>query len=121
LGDLYHHWKIALENRDGANSEFRAGRYSNVGLLAIKSLEQAIEACASKEGFHFHDSPRTAHRMRREWLRTKFPELVEKWDILWSIYGVLGYGGVNGERAREAIRVLDEILEVLRRTCIEAI
>jgi len=121
LGGLYHHWKIALENRDGAKSEFRAGRYSNVGLLAIRSLEQAIEACASKEGFHFHDNPRTAHRMRREWLRTKFPELVEKWDILWSIYGVLGYGGVNGERAREAIRVLDETLEVLRRTCIEAI
>jgi len=24
LGGIYYHWKIALENRDGAKSEFRA-------------------------------------------------------------------------------------------------
>lgn len=121
MGDHRYHWRIALENRDGAESELRAGRYSNVGLLAIRSLEQAIDACASKDGFHFHDNPRTAHRTRREWLKMNFPELVEKWDTLWSIYSVLGYGGVNGERASEAIRVLDEALEVLRRICIETI
>ena len=119
MGDVEHHWRMALENREGAKSEFDAGRYTNVGLLAIRSLEQAVEACAAGEGLHFHETPGRAHRMRGEWLRARFPELSESWDTLWMIYGALGYGGVDGERASEALRVLDEALEAMKGICLE--
>ena len=118
MGDPSHHWRLALENRDGAESELRAGRYSNVALLAIRSLEQAVEACAAAEGLHFHEHPRTAHAKRRDWLEAHIPALLEAWDFLWMAYGLLGYGGVDGERAREALEVLDKALKALRRYCL---
>ncbi len=119
MGDPLYHWRLAIENRDGARSEFKAKRYSNVGILSIRSLEQAIEACAAKKDLHFHEDPRRAHKMRRNWLKSNFPELSEAWETLWSIYGELGYGGVDGERAKLALRALEEVLEVLGRECIE--
>ncbi len=118
MGSPEHHWKLAVENRDGAESELRAGRYSNVGLLAVKSLEQAVEACAAREELHFHEEPLTAHSRRRKWLSSNFPELTKNWDILWSVYATLGYGGSDGEKARVALRALDRALEVLRGICL---
>ncbi|MEX0568110.1 MAG: hypothetical protein Q6363_002995 [Candidatus Njordarchaeota archaeon] len=53
MGDTQYHWRLAIENYQGALNELQAGRYSNVGLLAIKSLEQAIEACAAREESSF--------------------------------------------------------------------
>jgi len=120
MGESLYHWKLAIENRDGARSEFEAKRYSNVGILSIRSLEQAIEACAAKKNLHFHEDPRRAHRMRRNWLRSNFPNLSEAWEILWSIYGELGYGGADGTRAKLALKTLEATLEVLRRECIES-
>ena len=118
MGDTQYHWRLALENYQGALSELRAGRYSNVGLLAIKSLEQAIEACAAREGLHFHERPWSAHRNRREWLQQHFPQLIDIWNELWSIYGTLGYEGIDGRNARRAVNLLREALIVLGRECV---
>jgi len=112
-GDAKHHARIMKENYLGALDEFRQGRFSNVGLLCIKSLEQLVEACASKEGLHFHEHPRTAYKNRRSWLRTHHPDLLLYWDELWGIYGALGYGGVDGERAERALSVLEQCIRVL--------
>ena len=115
MGDMVRHANIALENFKGALGELKSRRFSNVGLLSLRALEQMIEACAAKEGLHFHEHPRTAHKNRRNWLMMHHPDLLDQWDQLWGIYGALGYGGLNGERAEQAVRILKKCLAELSR------
>ncbi|MEM3608045.1 MAG: hypothetical protein QW238_04200 [Candidatus Bathyarchaeia archaeon] len=115
MGDSTHHSRIAEENFLGAAEELENKRFTNVALLCLRSLEQMIEACASKEKLHFHEQPRTAHKNRRNWLNMHRPDLTIHWDRLWGIYGALGYGGVNGERATQALEILKECLTELGR------
>jgi hypothetical protein len=44
--------------------EFEKKRYMVVGDLAIKAVEQAIEALAALNEMHFHLHPRSAHSNR---------------------------------------------------------
>jgi len=113
MGDPAHHRRLAKEKRLGAIHELKAGRHSNVADLALKAVEQAIEAEVAKEGLHFHRRPRTAHTERREWLRRKHPELTAHFDALWGAYGDLGYDGLNGRRAREAVEAMEMIFRGL--------
>lgn len=113
MGDLIHHASIAEENLKGAADELKNRRFSNVGLLALRALEQMIEACAAKEDLHFHERPRRAHGNRRNWLKKRHPDLAYAWDQLWGIYGALGYGGLNGERAEQALRILRRCITAL--------
>jgi hypothetical protein len=115
MGDVTHHVNITLENLKGALEELKNQRFSNVGLLFLRALEQMIEACASKEGLHFHEHPKSAHKNRRNWLKMHHPDLSEAWDQLWGIYGALGYGGINGERAKQALAILKKCLADLSR------
>jgi len=115
MGNPSSHASLAMESLKGAKGELQNKRYSNVGLLSLRALEQMTEACAAKEGLHFHEHPRTAHRNRRNWLITRHPDLLNMWDELWGIYGTLGYGGVNGERAQQALNILNTCLAELSR------
>jgi len=115
MGDTPQHANIALENLRGALEELKNRRFSNVGLLSLRALEQMIEACAFKDGLHFHEYPRTAHKNRRDWLKAHHPDLLDAWDRLWGIYGALGYGGLDGERAEQALSILKECLTELSR------
>jgi len=115
MNDTTRHIIIAEENLKGACEELKNKRFTNVGLLSLRALEQMIEACASKEGLHFHEHPRTAHKNRRNWLNTHHPDLLIIWDQLWGIYGALGYGGLNGGRAKQALAILKECLTELSR------
>lgn len=100
---------------EGAIEELEKKRFTNVAILTLRALEQMVEACAAKQGLNFHEHPRTAHINRRSWLRTHHPDLLEIWDELWGIYGALGYGGLNGERAEEAVTGLKKALMELGR------
>jgi len=113
MSDTDLHARIVSENFKGSLEELKNRRFSNVGLLALRALEQMIEACAAKEGLHFHDLPRMAHKNRRNWLKAHHPDLLELWDELWGIYGALGYGGLDGERAQRALTVLKRCLTEL--------
>lgn len=115
MGGVEHHVRVAEENLKGSLDEFKKRRFSNVGLLSLRALEQMIEACAAKEDLHFHENPRSAHRNRRNWLRGRHPDLVAAWDQLWGIYGALGYGGLDGERAEQALAVLKACVAELGR------
>lgn len=115
MGDQRHHATIAEENLRGAEDELRKGRFSNVGLLSVRSLEQMVEASAAREGLHFHELPRSAHSKRRAWLRARHPDLVRDWDQLWDVYAELGYGGADGGRAKKALTVLKRCLRELGR------
>lgn len=114
MTDYFYHVRLAKEQRKGALREYEERRYSVVGHLTLMAAEQAIEALASREGKHFHERPRDAHSKRSEWLRNRFPNLAPDLEALWSIRGELGYGGVDGDKAKEAIGAMERIFNVLR-------
>jgi len=117
MGDTTHHAKLAKEKREAALDEFEKGRYTVVGDLSLKAVEQAIEAAAAKSGKHFHMSPRTAHAERVRWAKTSFPEVAANLDMIWGAYGDLGYNGLNGKRAKEAVDAMEQIIdEIEKRT-----
>jgi len=85
MGDVNHHSRLAREKRAAAYDEYAKGRYIVVGDLAIKAVEQAIEALASLDGLHFHTNPRTAHSKRIRWFKDRFPNLSGYMDMLWGV------------------------------------
>ena len=109
--DTDTHRKLSKEQMMAALDEVVKKRYSVVGDLAVKAVEQAIEAAVSLEEIHFHTSPRTAHASRIIWAKQKFPSLAKEIDALWGAYGALGYEGVDGERAERVIRAMERVLD----------
>lgn len=110
MNDFEIHIKAACEKRLAALDEFDKKRYMVVGDLAIKAVEQAIEALAALENLHFHLHPRSAHSARLHWIKEKFPYLSKDIDELWGAYGALGYEGINGERAEKVIAAMERVL-----------
>ena|SRR3972149_7035244 len=98
-----------------ALDEYEKKRYMVVGDLAIKTVEQAIEALAALEGKHCHLLPRSAHSNRVRWIKERFPSLSKDVDDLWSAYGALGYEGIDGERAEKAIAAMERVLDEIER------
>ena len=115
MSDVEIHVKAAREKRLATLEEFEKRRYMVVGDLAIKTVEQAIEASAALEGKHFHLQPRSAHSNRQRWMKEKFPSLSKDVDELWGAYGALGYEGIDGERARKAIDAMERVLGEIER------
>ncbi len=115
MGDATHHTRLAREKREAALDEFKKGRYTVVGDLSLKAVEQAIEAVAAKSGKHFHISPRTAHAERVKWAKTSFPEIAADLDIIWGAYGDLGYDGLDGKRAKEAVDAMERIIDGIEK------
>jgi hypothetical protein len=110
MDDSAFHIKLAKEKRQGALREFSFGAYSNTADLALKAVEQAIEAAAAKHDVHFHVHPRTAHAERRKWISRNLPQVLEFLKTVWDAYGRLGYGGEDGERAKKAIKAMEDAL-----------
>jgi hypothetical protein len=98
-----------------ALDEYKKKRYMVVGDLAIKTVEQAIEALAASEGKHFHLLPRSAHSNRMHWIKERSPSLSKDVDELWGAYGALGYEGVDGERAKKAVDAMERVLDEIGR------
>jgi hypothetical protein len=115
LGDLTHHSRLAKEKREAALDEFKKRRYTVVGDLTLKAVEQAIEAVASQLGMHFHLTPRTAHAERVRWAKKNFPEIAADLDVVWGTYGDLGYDGLNGNRARDAVEAMERIMDGIEK------
>jgi len=113
--DVELHVRAAHEKRLAALDEFEKGRFMVVGDLAIKAVEQAIEALAALEGIHFHLHPRSAHARRLYWVKEKFPQLSGDVDELWGAYGALGYEGIDGERAKKVIECMERVLDEFER------
>jgi len=116
MDDSDFHIKLAKEKRLGALREFSAGAYSNTSDLALKAVEQAIEAVAAKDDIHFHIRPRTAHLERRKWVGEHIPQVSDFLGLLWDAYGRLGYGGVDGDRAKKAVEAMEEALNEIGRS-----
>ena len=115
LGGETHHSRLAREKKDAALDEFKKGRYTVVGDLTLKAVEQAIEAVAARKEKHFHLTPRSAHAQRVKWIKENFPEIAADIDMVWSAYGDLGYDGLNGNRARDAIEAMERIFHGIEK------
>jgi len=113
--DAEIHVRAVREKRLAALEEYQKKRFMVVGDLAIKTVEQAIEALAALEGKHFHLHPKSAHINRIRWFKEKFPSLSKDVDELWGAYGALGYEGINGERAKKAIDAMERVLIEIER------
>nr|MDO8099433.1 hypothetical protein [Candidatus Njordarchaeota archaeon] len=116
MSDVAIHVKAVHEKRLATLEEFDKKRYMVVGDLAIKAVEQAIEASAvALEGKHFHLHPRSAHSNRLRWVKDKFPSLSKSVDELWGAYGALGYEGIDGGRAKKVIDAMERVLDEIER------
>lgn len=115
MGNIARHAKLAKEKRETTIDEYNKGRYTVVGDLALKAVEQAIEAAAARSEMHFHTSPRTAHAERVKWAKTNFPETAADLDTIWGTYGDLGYNGLNGKRAREAVEAMERVINEIEK------
>lgn len=115
VSDFEIHVQAVREKRAATLEEFEKERYMVVGDLAIKAVEQAIEALAALNGKHFHLHPRSAHSSRLRWVKDRFPSLSKDVDELWGAYGALGYEGIDGDRARKVIDAMERVLDALGR------
>lgn len=115
MSDLGIHAKATCEKRLAALEEFDKKRYMVVGDLAIKAVEQAIEAVASLDGAHFHLHPRSVHTNRLRWIKERFPALSKDVDELWGAYRTLGYEGVDGDRAKKVLGAMERVLGEIER------
>jgi len=115
VSDVEIHVRAVREKRLAALDEFEKGRFMVVGDLAVKTVEQAIEALAALEGKHFHLHPRSAHAERMRWFKERFPSLSRDVDELWGAYGALGYEGIDGERAKKAVEAMERVLVEVER------
>lgn len=116
MDDSDFHIRLAREKRQGALREFSAGAYSNTADLALKAVEQAVEAVAARCDIHFHVHPRTAHVQRRDWVGKNLPQVLDFLKVLWDAYGRLGYGGVDGERAKKPVEAMEGALNEIGKS-----
>jgi len=116
MGDANHHSRIAREKREAVLDEFVKRRFTVVGDLVLKAVEQAIEAVAAAlAGEHFHVNPRTAHAQGVRWVKQNFPEVGADIDVVWGVYGDLGYNGLDGNRAKDAVEAMERILNAIEK------
>lgn len=136
MGDEKYHAKLAREKRKRANNELNKRRYTTVGVLALRAVEEAGDACASKKELHFHTNLKTARAKRNKWLKENFPELKKSFNTLREVYEyfrsprhAVGYGRApiylawwwkfptreHSVRARKAVEAMEDTLNALQK------
>jgi hypothetical protein len=135
MGDEKYHAKLAREKRKRAINELDHRRYSTVGVLALRAVEEAVDACTSRKKLHFHSNLKTARAKRKKWLKENFPKLAKPFDELWGAYEyfrnprhAVGHGRAeiylawwwrpsreHGVGATKAVEAMEDILNALQR------
>lgn len=106
MGDYQKHLKIAKEKLRAVVDAYNKRQNTVVGDLAIKVIEQLVEADAARNNEHFG-----THPDRHEYSNKNFPkEINSAMKKVWFAYGDLGYDGLNGRRAKIAIENLNIVL-----------
>jgi hypothetical protein len=111
VGDFEKHVKIAKEKLGVTKEAFAKKNNTVVGDLAVKVVEQLVEADAARGGEHFGD-----HKSRHDYSNREFPkEINESMRRIWFAYGDLGYDGVNGKRAKIVMENLEIIIRFFEK------
>ena len=107
MGEYQKHVRMAREKLKAVKSALEEGQHSVVGDLATNVVEQRIEADAAKENIHFG-----THLDRHKFSVERYPKDINAaMKKVWFAYGDLGYDGINGDRAKRAMKNLDKILK----------
>jgi len=107
MGDLPKHIKLAKEKLKATKEAFLKKNNTVVGDLAIKVVEQLVEADIARKGEHFGD-----HQSRHNYSQKEFPKEVNNaMRKIWFAYGDLGYDGVNGKRAKIVMANLKTVIK----------
>ncbi len=112
MGEFDRHFKLMNEKKETTYDAFAKGNHSSVGDEAIKSIEQALEADAFKfSRRHLGDhEPRFSYAKK-----TLSSTLFNKLQKLWLTYEDLGYDGTNGFRAKQAITIMNDLLQFFEK------
>lgn len=107
MGDFEKHIKLAKEKLRATREAFEKKNNTVVGDLAIKVVEQLVEADIARKGEHFGD-----HKSRHDYSNKEFPgDINESMRKIWFAYGDLGYDGVNGKRAKMVMENLEILIK----------
>ncbi len=111
MGEYEKHIRMVREKMEAVRSAFEKEQHTVVGDLATKVVEQLIEADAAKKNMHFG-----THLERHQFSGDRYPkEINAAMKKVWFAYGDLGYDGINGERAKRAMKSLDKILKYFEK------
>jgi hypothetical protein len=107
MGDFGKHINIAREKLRVTKESFAKKDNTVVGDLAIKVVEQLVEADIARKGEHFG-----AHKSRHDYSNKEYPEEInEAMRKIWFAYGDLGYDGSNGNRAKKVMENLRMVIK----------
>lgn len=109
MGDFNKHAKLLKEKLVSLVDALNAGRPSVVGDLALKVVEQALEAHAAILRRHLG-----SHEDRKIWAENKYHNVAKLMRELFTVYGELGYEGLNGIRAKKAYGLVKSILKKIQ-------
>src|SRR3989338_2905427 len=102
MGNFEKHIEITREKLQAVITAYKNKQHTVVGDLAIKVIEQLVEADASKQGRHFGD-----HFSRHNFSNESYPkEINSAMRKVWFAYGDLGYDGVKKKRAKAVMENL---------------
>jgi len=106
MGSFEKHLSLTREKLSTSKEAYQKRRYTIVGDLGAKVVEQLVEADAAKNNRHFG-----THSDRHEYSNKNFPVNINiAMRKIWFAYGDLGYNGTNGRRARSVMQNLRVIL-----------
>ena len=111
MGDASKHIEIAKEKLQGTITAYNNKQNTIVGDLAIKVIEQLVEADAFSQGKHFGDHP-----SRHNFSNKNYPkEINDAMRKVWFAYGDLGYDGVNGKEAKIVMENLKKVAKFFEK------
>ena len=107
MGTFEKHLSLAKEKLSALKEAYDKRRYTVVGDLATKVVEQLVEADAARSNQHFG-----THVDRHKYSNKNFPGDVNRtMRKVWFAYGDLGYDGVNGKRAKSVVQNIRILLK----------
>lgn len=108
---------IAREKLSALGEAYGKHQHTVVGDLAIKVVEQLVEAEAANHGLYFG-----THHERQAYANREYPHAITvAMRRVWFAYGDLGYDGTKGNRARLLRRHLETIVRFFEQRLGEAI
>jgi len=106
MGSFEKHISIAREKLSSLKEAYGKRRYTVVGDLATKVVEQLVEADVARNNRHFG-----THSDRHQYSNENFPAIINRaMRKIWFAYGDLGYDGTDGKRAKSVMENLRIIL-----------
>ena len=100
------HINLAREKLEMMEIAYREEKMSVVADLAVKVVEQVLQAMAARQSPPRHFAGSAAHGDLRAFARSHFPHpFNEELAWLYRMYESLGYGGAEKERAERIINV----------------